>query len=153
MDQNKLKELKNNSSIKYIYKIPCNSDLEFEYIVIGDIETKIENNVRYFSYDDWYSRSLSGSILNYVCDTLPKKFKIKTFVSLYTKPDFLKFRKYVLTSNVEKTELHQESFWAIQLLKEGKIYDYKVPESNQIPIFLKEVYGMYKKHINDEHKM
>ena len=42
--------LKNDSEIKFIYEIPEASDVE--YIIVGDIETKTDENVRYFSLED-----------------------------------------------------------------------------------------------------
>jgi hypothetical protein len=43
-------KLKQDSGVKFIYEIPESSN--FEYIVVGDVETKVEDNVRYFSLED-----------------------------------------------------------------------------------------------------
>lgn len=98
--------LKNDSEIKFIYEIPESSN--FEYIVIGDIETKIEENVRYFNLKDWFLRMRKGSLLPYVCSTLPKTRKIKEYLNIYEKPNLLNFRKFILSDSLTEKEVNQE---------------------------------------------
>lgn len=98
--------LKNDSGIKFIYEIPESSN--FEYIVVGDIETKTEENVRYFNLEDWFTRLRSGSLLPYVCSTLPKSRKIKEYLNIYEKPNLLNFRKLILTNRLTEKEINQE---------------------------------------------
>lgn len=38
----------------------------------------------------------AGSIKGYVCATSPKKYKIKEYLNIYNKPDFLTLRTYIL---------------------------------------------------------
>lgn len=45
-----LKQLKENKDIKFIYKIPCS--LTTEYIIVGDVKTRREDEYRYFSMQD-----------------------------------------------------------------------------------------------------
>lgn len=61
----------------------------------------------------------SGSLLPYVCATLPKKNKIKEYLNIYSKPDVLKLRRYI--TSLESDELIQECLWGIQLIKEFKV--------------------------------
>lgn len=132
MTPEELKLLKKDENIKFIYRIPSSIfEEKFEYIIIGLLETRTEENVRYFNIDDWFLLMKSGSILPYVCATSLKKHKIKEFLNIYDKPDMLKLRKYVLRTEDNKI-VAQECAWAIQYLEEGKI--------NRPDIFFKPVY-------------
>ena len=49
MQQSKLKELKENQEVKFIYKLPSSFYEEgFEYIIVGDIKLD-ENNITIYS--------------------------------------------------------------------------------------------------------
>lgn len=46
-------KLKENKEIHFIYELPCSLfESGYEYITIGKIETKTEDNLRQFSYED-----------------------------------------------------------------------------------------------------
>lgn len=114
-----LNTLKQNKEIKYIFKLP-NSYYEdgFEYIIVGNIEDKIPNS-RIFTTEQWFDKMDSGSLLPYVCSILPKKYKVKEYLNIYSKPDVLKLRR--LITSLDGIELMQECLWGIQVIKEFKV--------------------------------
>ena len=114
-----LNTLKQNKEIKYIFKLP-NSYYEegFEYIIVGNVEDEIPNS-RIFTTDQWFNKMDSGSLLPYVCSILPKKYKVKEYLNIYSKPDVLKLRR--LITSLDGIELIQECLWGIQVIKEFKV--------------------------------
>lgn len=114
-----LNTLKQNKEIKYIFKLP-NSYYEdgFEYIIVGNVEDKIPNS-RIFTTEQWFNKMDSGSLLPYVCAILPKKYKVKEYLNIYSKPDVLKLRR--LITSLDGIELMQECLWGIQVIKEFKV--------------------------------
>ena len=120
MQQSKLKELKENQEVKFIYKLPSSFyDEGFEYIIVGDIKLD-ENNITIYSLQQWFNLLGSGSLKGYVCSILPRKYKIKEYLNIYQKPNMLKLRRYILTIDNDK-EIVQECRWGIQYIKEGKV--------------------------------
>lgn len=114
-----IKQLKENGEIKFIYKLPNSLyDEGFEYIIVGDVNEEIPNG-RTFTIEEWFNKMDSGSLLPYVCATLPKKNKIKEYLNIYSKPDVLKLRRYI--TSLENDELIQECLWGIQVIKEFKV--------------------------------
>ena len=114
-----IKQLKENGEIKFIYKLPNSLyDQGFEYIIVGDVNEEIPNS-RTFTIEEWFKKMDSGSLLPYVCATLPKKNKIKEYLNIYSKPDVLKLRRYI--TSLESDELIQECLWGIQVIKEFKV--------------------------------
>jgi hypothetical protein len=101
-----LDTLKQNKEIKYIFKLP-NSYYEegFEYIIVGNVEDEIPNS-RIFTTEQWFDKMNSGSLLPYVCSILPKKYKVKEYLNIYSKPDVLKLRR--LITSLDGIELMQE---------------------------------------------
>ena len=151
-----LKTLKENKDIKYIYKIPCSYLKEgFLYVIIGTLAEPIKDEfILYMSLEKWFERMQQGDLLMYACATLPKKYKLKEHLNIYSKPDLLKFRKFILTNKVSDLELCLETAWAGQILTEWKInrYDVVKTEPNvavSLSKFLASIDPMYKKHIND----
>ena len=135
--------LKNDSEIKFIYEIPESSN--FEYIVIGDIETKIEENVRYFNLEDWFLRMRKGSLLPYVCSTLPKTRKIKEYLNIYEKPNLLNFRKFILSDSLTEKEVNQECGWALQIMTEFRVNRPNVDTTvDHLKMFLKAIEPTFK---------
>lgn len=130
MNKEKIKELKENKDIKFIYKLPCSFfDEGFEYIIIG-YNTNIEdNNVQVFTIDGWFLLIKSGSILPYVCATLPKSGKIKEFINIYEKPNVLALKHYV-NALTDKKKFIQECLWGEQFIKEGKVNRVDVFKNN-----------------------
>ena len=61
----------------------------------------------------------SGSLLPYVCSILPKKYKVKEYLNIYSKPHVLKLRR--LITSLDGIELIQECLWGIQVIKEFKV--------------------------------
>jgi hypothetical protein len=114
-----LDTLKQNKEIKYIFKLP-NSYYEegFEYIIVGNVEDEIPNS-RIFTTEQWFDKINSGSLLPYVCSILPKKYKVKEYLNIYSKPDVLKLRR--LITSLDGIELIQECLWGIQVIKEFKV--------------------------------
>lgn len=112
-------DFKHNENIKYCYKLPNSSkESGFEYIIIGDIKDSIPDS-RIFTMDEWFKKMESGSLLPYVCCTLSKKYKIKEYLNIYSKPDVLKLRRLIL--DLDGDELIQECLWGIQVIKEFKV--------------------------------
>lgn len=152
MQQSKLKELKENKEVKFIYKLPSSLYEEgFEYIIVGDV-TISDDNIKVYSLDDWFLMMRAGSIKGYVCATSPKKYKIKEYLNIYNKPDLLTLRTYILHLTNEY-DIIQESLWGEQLIKDGKIYQvdvfktkYTSQEAKQR--FIDAVYPMYKHNID-----
>lgn len=155
MTQN-LSILKENKDIKYIYKIPC-SYLEegFLYVIIGTLAEPIKDNaILYMSLEKWFERMQQGDLLMYACATLPKKYRLKEHLNIYTKPDLLKFRKFILSTHLSDLEICLETNWAEQILTEWKInrYDVVKTEPNvavSLSRFLAIIDPMYKKDLND----
>lgn len=151
-----LSTLKENKDIKYIYKIPC-SYLEdgFLYIIVGLLAEPIKDKaILYFTPDKWFERMQQGDLLMYACATLPKKYRLKEHLNIYTKPDLLKFRKFILANKVSDLELCLETGWAEQILTEWKINRYDVVKKDpnvaiSLSKFLAVIDPMYKKYIND----
>lgn len=113
-----LNDLKQDGEIKFIYKLPNSSYEEgFEYIIVGELEEF--PNSRIFTLDEWFKRMENGSLLPYVCATLPKRNKVKEYLNIYSKPDVLKLRR--LIPDLEGNELIQECLWGVQVIKEMKV--------------------------------
>lgn len=113
-----LNDLKQNGEIKFIYKLPNSSYEEgFEYIIVGELEEF--PNSRIFTLDEWFKRMENGSLLPYVCATLPKRNKVKEYLNIYSKPDVLKLRRLIL--DLEGSELIQECLWGVQVIREMKV--------------------------------
>lgn len=161
-----LQKLKENKDVKFIYKLPCSFwEEKFEYIIIGDLDTKEDNNIRYFSLDDWFLLMKLGSLLPYVCSTLNKSGKIKEFINIYEKPDIIKFRKYILDkfshlSNIYKDQndyieriISQELLWGIQIIKEGRVNRvdvFKEKYTNPLKEFIQLSDPIYKMKVKNE---
>ena len=136
-------KLKQDSGIKFIYEIPESSN--FEYIIVGDVETKVEDNVRYFSLEDWFTRMRAGSLLPYVCSTLTKQRKIKEYLNIYERPNLLAFRKFILSDSIPKKEVNQECGWALQIMSEFKVNRPNInQEIDHLKLFLKEIDPTFK---------
>lgn len=155
MNKEELKKLKEDPNIKFIYKLPNSSyEEKIEYIIIGDVQTSKNNNIRMFSLDDWFIRMQSGSILPYVCSTLTRSGKIKEFLNIYEKPDLIKLRTFLLAST-NKEEITQESLWGIQILKEMRVnrpdvFKAKCSPDSALKGFLMMVSSLHKKEIIDK---
>ena len=154
MTKEELTKLKENKGIKFIYKIPCSLYEEgFEYIIVGDINTFIKDNIRAFSLDDWFLRMYAGSLLPYVCSTLTKSGKIKEYLNIYEKPDLMKLRKFIL-SNEYTNEIIQECLWGIQVIEEFKVnrpdvFKTKCSSTEALNKFMKAVDPIYKMNLNE----
>lgn len=160
-----LQKLKENKDVKFIYKLPCSFwEEKFEYVIIGDLDTKEDNNVKYFSLDDWFLLMKSGSLLPYVCSTLNKSGKIKEFINIYEKPNIVKFRRYItdrakmldqMYKNLSNMEyvVNQECLWGIQIIKEGRVNRvdiFKEKCENPLKEFIKLSDPIYKMQIKNE---
>lgn len=162
MNKEEIKKLKENKDIKFIYKIPCSLyDEGFEYIIVGNILTETKENIRRFSLDDWFLRMNTGSLLPYVCSTLPRSGKIKEYLNIYDKPDLIKLRKLLIDSTMgmymtlTDNEVIQESLWGIQIIKESKVnrpdvFKDKNILSKSFSMFLQAVDPIYKMSLNNE---
>ena len=96
-----LKTLKENKDIKYIYKIPCSYIKDgFLYIIVGTMAPVECEEVILFTLDEWFDKMQKGDLLMYACATLPKKYRIKEHLNIYTRPDLLQFRRYILTEKL-----------------------------------------------------
>lgn len=148
-----VKRLKNNDDIKYIYVIPNSLfDDKLQYILIGDIDTESEDNLFCYSLKDWFDLMSSGSLIPYACAILKKKYKPKEYLNIYSKPDMLAFRKYILNSSLAEWEVNQQLNWAIQILDEGTInrFDTFASKSDFNALyssFLSKVDGMLKQSL------
>lgn len=154
MTKEEIKQLKENKDIKFIYKIPCSLyDEGYEYVIVGSTITAKHDNIRTFNLDDWFLRMKSGSLLPYVCSTLPKSGKIKEYLNIYDKPNLLNLRTFLLRS-ADSTEIIQESLWGLQIIKEFKVNRPDVFKStdkldNALQLFLTAVDPMYKMSLNE----
>lgn len=120
MTNDDIKYLKSNEQVKFVYKIPNSSINDgFEYVVVGDLNDKYPNTTKY-SISEWFDIMGSGSLLCYICSTLPKKYKIKEYLNIYKKPDLLKLRSYI-SKLEDENSIFKESIWGIQLIKELKV--------------------------------
>lgn len=143
MTTEELNKLKENSNIRFIYKIPNSLYNEkYEYIIIGDNPDIKADNVRTFSCDDWFIRMRAGSLLPYVCATLPRSGKIKEFINIYDKPNIITLRSFINAKVISETELIQECLWGEQLIKEGKVNRMDVFKNN--PSFTDALNGFYE---------
>ena len=149
-------KLKENSEIKFIYEIP-NSLYEngYEYVIVGDLETKTEENLRQFNFEDWFLRMQAGSLLPYVCSIAIRKHKIKEFLNIYDRPDLLKFRKFVLTVKLPDNEVIQECLWACQIISEFRVnrpdvFTKEISKEDALSQFLTLVDPIFKYNIKDE---
>ena len=151
MTKEEIRQLKENKYIKFIYKIPCSFYEEgYEYIVVGDNITSKNDNVTFFSLDDWFLRMKSGSLLPYVCSILSKSGKIKEYVNIYEKPDIIKLRRYIIARvtylqginkdlpNIDM-DITRECLWGIQIIKESKV--------NRIDVFKGKIVNPLKDFI------
>lgn len=154
MTKEEINQLKEDKDIKFVYKIPCSLyDNGYRYIIIGNISSSNIGNIWKFSLDDWFLRMYCGSLLPYVCSTLPKSCKIKEYLNIYEKPDLLKLRKFILSLK-NSEEIIQESLWGLQIIKEFKVnrpdvFKIKWTESKAIKSFLEAVEPMFKKSLYD----
>ena len=94
----------------------------------------------------------SGSILNYVCATLSKKYKIKEYLNIFQKPDLLKLRSYILHLKNDK-DIIQECLYGEQYIKLGKIYQLDVFKNKpnvqeSLQLFLNSVFPIYEHNID-----
>lgn len=149
--------LKRNKNIKYIYEIPNSfyKDKK-QYVFVGDLDTEHEDNIFCFSLEDWFNDMISGNLLPYACSTLKKKYKIKELLNIYLKPSMLSFRKFILNCDLSKDQIHQQLFWAIQILDEFKInrydaFDEHWEDANLLVTFLDKIDGQYKMCIANQH--
>lgn len=95
MTKDVINSLKKNVNIKFFYKLPCSYwDEGFEYIIVGD-SLESDPNIVIYSIEEWLRLMESGSLLPYICGTLPKKYKLKEYLNMYKKPDVLALRKYI----------------------------------------------------------
>lgn len=155
MTKDVINGLKKNVNIKFFYKLPCSYwDEGFEYIIVGDSLESDPNTVIY-SIEEWLQLMESGSLLPYICGTLPKKYKLKEYLNMYKKPDILALRRYInKLTNVHS--IFRESIWGKQLIQENKIYGidpYKEMEFD--PQKAKQEFDIvvdpiYKKYIYDQ---
>lgn len=155
MSKEDINTLKESKDIKFIYSIPCSLfDSKIEYIIVGDVLTKIEDNVRQFSFESWFELMDKGSLLSYMCAISDRKHKIKEFLNIYDKPDLLKFRKYVLTEELPDKEVIQECLWACQIITEFRVnrpdvFVDKITKGEALSRFLELVDPMYKYKIEN----
>lgn len=155
MTKEELKELKESKDIKFIYKIPCSLyDGGYEYVIVGSTITLKNKNIRTFSLDDWFLRMKSGSLLPYVCSTLPKSGKVKEYLNIYDKPNLVSLRTFLLHI-IDPTEIIQESLWGLQIIKEFKVNRPDVFKSTHkadevLKLFLNAVDPIYKMSLNEK---
>lgn len=95
-----------------------------------------------------------GSLLPYVCSTLPRSFKIKEYLNIYEKPDLLKLRKFILSLK-DPNEIIQESLWGLQVIKESKVnrpdvFKTKWTEAKAVNSFLTSVDPIFRKSLRDK---
>lgn len=57
----------------------------------------------------------AGSLLPYVCATLPRSGKIKEFINIYDKPNIITLRSFINAKVISETELIQECLWGSNL--------------------------------------
>lgn len=121
MTKNIIDSLKKNVNIKFFYKLPCSYwDEGFEYIIVGD-SLESDPNIVIYSIEEWLQLMESGSLLPYICGTLPKKYKLKEYLNMYKKPDMLALRRYInKLTNIHS--IFRESIWGKQLIQEGRVY-------------------------------
>lgn len=123
MTKEEIQYCKGQEQVKFFYKIPCSLFEEgFQYIIVGEAIPKIlkKSNVRCFTMQQWFDRIESGSLLPYVCCRLSRTNKLKEYLNIYKKPDVVKMRKF-FSKLVDANEIIQESNWAVQYIKEGKV--------------------------------
>ena len=148
-------DFKHNENIKYCYKLPNSSkESGFEYIIVGDIKDYIPDS-RIFTIDEWFKKMESGSLLPYVCCTLSKKYKIKEYLNIYSKPDVLKLRRLIL--DLDGDELIQECAWGTQIIKEFKVnrpdvFKDKTSMFTAVDDFYAAVDPIYKMWLNGKNK-
>ena len=147
MTKEELNEYKKNKEVKFIYKLPCSFYPEgCEYVIIGNNITAKDNNIRVFSFEDWFEKIKLGSLLPYVCSILPRSGKIKEYINIYEKPNIINLRNYLINqsatcnfkSNLDK-ELVQECLWGIQVIKEFKV--------NRIDVFKEKINNPFDEFI------
>ena len=129
------------------------TDIIFSFERVSEITQEDFNRIIY-SIEEWLQLMESGSLLPYICGTLPKKYKLKEYLNMYIKPDVLALRKYInKLTNVHS--IFRESIWGKQLIREGKINridPYKEMEFDHkkaMQEFSIAVDPIYKKYIYD----
>lgn len=166
MNKEEIKKLKENKEIKYIYKVPCSLFETDLLVIIGNVKTKYdkENNCLYFSFEDWFQRIECGDLLPYVCSKLNKSGKIKEYLYIYTKPDLVKFRNYIVKDpSITSLEKYMEVNWALQIIRESQVNRPNIFSKNDnfeelveknykncLSTFLNEVQPMYLKQLYDK---
>ncbi|MBQ0113525.1 MAG: hypothetical protein KBT03_10375 [Bacteroidales bacterium] len=160
MDKEQLNKLKESRDILYIYKIPCSFfDEQCQYVIIGNIPTRIQGNEYRFNIQDWFQRVMSGSILPVVVSRLHHKYKIKNYAQITWTYDILSLRKFLLNTTNRLT-LVQESLWGYQFLTEGRInrpdvfkgIDKYIPAEECLQKFLEAIQPRYKFKIDNNGK-